>query len=155
MIIQVARLLKGEQELEGEYDPVDFGLPIDEESVLRVTAPIHYEVTACLADRELLVTGRLVVQCSMLCRRCATRFSATVTEPAFAANREIVDFTAEVDLTDEAREATFLALPTHPLCRTDCLGLCTQCGANLNDRKCNCGSKSDTRWSCLEGLELN
>ena len=26
-----------------------------------------------------------------------------------------------------------LELPFQPLCRTDCCGLCAECGANLND----------------------
>jgi uncharacterized protein len=43
-----------------------------------------------------------------------------------------------VDLAPLAREAIVLALPLAPLCRPDCLGLCVDCGADLNDGPCGC-----------------
>ena len=38
----------------------------------------------------------------------------------------------EVDLSPPLRERLLLALPTLPLCRDDCRGLCARCGADLN-----------------------
>jgi uncharacterized protein len=43
-----------------------------------------------------------------------------------------------IDLTDVVREHLFLSLPTYPLCRPDCRGLCPQCGADLNRMSCRC-----------------
>lgn len=43
-----------------------------------------------------------------------------------------------LDLSGEARETLLLALPIAPHCREDCLGLCTQCGADLNEAPCGC-----------------
>lgn len=48
----------------------------------------------------------------------------------------------QIDLTQMVREQFQLSLPMKPLCRDDCQGLCAVCGANLNERRCNC----DTRW---------
>ena len=57
------------------------------------------------------------------------------------------------DITDLVRETLLLELPMKPLCRDDCKGLCTHCGANLNDKPCECESKSiDPRWEGLKGL---
>ncbi|MBI4001243.1 MAG: DUF177 domain-containing protein [Nitrospira defluvii] len=43
-----------------------------------------------------------------------------------------------LDLAPMVREQVILAAPMQPLCREDCLGLCPQCGQNLNDRRCAC-----------------
>jgi len=41
-----------------------------------------------------------------------------------------------VDLDPGVREAAILARPMAPLCRPDCRGLCTRCGADLNEGPC-------------------
>lgn len=47
-------------------------------------------------------------------------------------------------------QALWLELPSKPLCRSDCRGLCARCGADLNEGACDCEEKSlDLR---LEGL---
>lgn len=43
-----------------------------------------------------------------------------------------------LDLASMVREQVILAAPMQPLCQEDCLGLCPQCGQNLNDRRCAC-----------------
>ncbi|MGC3973042.1 MAG: DUF177 domain-containing protein [Nitrospira sp.] len=43
-----------------------------------------------------------------------------------------------LDLTPMLREQVILAAPMQPICREDCLGLCPQCGQNLNERRCGC-----------------
>jgi len=42
-----------------------------------------------------------------------------------------------VDLDPGVREAAILARPMVPLCRPDCRGLCTSCGADLNEGPCS------------------
>jgi uncharacterized protein len=39
----------------------------------------------------------------------------------------------ELDVEHWANDALVLALPTQPLCRPDCAGLCPVCGQSLND----------------------
>jgi uncharacterized protein len=43
-----------------------------------------------------------------------------------------------IDLTDVVREQVLLSVPTYPLCRPNCRGLCPQCGADLNRTSCGC-----------------
>ncbi|ULA61238.1 MAG: hypothetical protein LZF60_310139 [Nitrospira sp.] len=43
-----------------------------------------------------------------------------------------------LDLAPMLREQVILAAPMQPICREDCLGLCPQCGQNLNERRCGC-----------------
>jgi uncharacterized protein len=60
----------------------------------------------------------------------------------------------EVDLSPLLREAVLLALPTRPLCREDCAGLCPKCGANLNLGRCGCREEwSDPRLAVLRNLK--
>lgn len=43
-----------------------------------------------------------------------------------------------LDLVPMLREQVILAAPMQPICRESCLGLCPQCGQNLNERPCGC-----------------
>jgi uncharacterized protein len=44
----------------------------------------------------------------------------------------------EVDLSEYVKEILFLAMPIKLLCKDDCKGICSGCGANLNKEKCSC-----------------
>jgi uncharacterized protein len=62
----------------------------------------------------------------------------------------------EVDLEPLLRERLVLAIPYAPLCRTDCKGLCVQCGSDLNQTTCECQDQDhDPRLAPLRELALN
>ena len=56
------------------------------------------------------------------------------------------------DLDALAREAFILGMDTKMLCREDCKGLCSGCGANLNREACRCRKQPDSRWAALKKL---
>ena len=56
------------------------------------------------------------------------------------------------DLDELAREAFILNMDTKMLCREDCKGLCSGCGANLNVEECRCKKEIDPRWAALQKL---
>ncbi len=59
-----------------------------------------------------------------------------------------------LDLEPLLRDAVVLALPFQPLCRDDCPGLCTECGARLaDDPEHTHGDPIDPRWAGLEKLQ--
>jgi uncharacterized protein len=61
----------------------------------------------------------------------------------------------ELDLRAWARDAYALALPAQVLCRPECLGLCPQCGANLNAEPDHAHEAApDSRWAKLRELKL-
>ena len=61
-----------------------------------------------------------------------------------------------LDLTAWARDALALALPTQIVCREDCRGLCSACGANLNDDPEHAHeAEPDPRWAALRELKLD
>ena len=44
----------------------------------------------------------------------------------------------EIDFKAALQEQIILAIPYKPLCRSDCKGLCAQCGQDLNAGPCQC-----------------
>ncbi len=59
-----------------------------------------------------------------------------------------------IDLDPVVREQLLLALPGYPVCQEGCKGLCSVCGANLNERECGCDRRVlDPRWAGLEKLK--
>ncbi len=58
-----------------------------------------------------------------------------------------------IDVDPVVREQLVLALPSYPVCVESCKGLCSVCGANLNERDCGCDRHvPDPRWAGLEKL---
>jgi uncharacterized protein len=58
-----------------------------------------------------------------------------------------------LDLEPLLRDAVVLALPFTPLCRDDCPGLCTECGARLADDPDHTHDAAiDPRWAALADL---
>lgn len=61
----------------------------------------------------------------------------------------------QLDLRAWAHDALALALPAQVLCRPDCLGLCPQCGANLNEDPGHAHEAApDQRWAKLRELKF-
>jgi uncharacterized protein len=60
-----------------------------------------------------------------------------------------------IDFDPIVREQIVLALPGYPVCQESCKGLCTVCGANLNERECGCDRHvPDPRWAGLKDVKL-
>lgn len=56
------------------------------------------------------------------------------------------------DLEPALRDAVVTALPFGPLCRSDCPGLCVQCGVRLADHPGHVHEEVDPRWAALADL---
>ncbi|MFI0791244.1 YceD family protein [Micromonospora rubida] len=58
-----------------------------------------------------------------------------------------------IDLEPALRDAVVLALPTNPLCREDCPGLCPECGVQWDDLPADHSHQQiDPRWAGLSQL---
>lgn len=57
-----------------------------------------------------------------------------------------------LDLEPVVRNAVVLALPLQPVCRDDCPGLCSECGARLGDDPSHRHETVDNRWAALVGM---
>jgi uncharacterized protein len=63
----------------------------------------------------------------------------------------------QLELVPWVRDALLLALPARLLCRDDCRGICSVCGADLNSADPNehrHEAGGDPRWAKLRELEL-
>ena len=110
----------------------------------------------------------LSVEYTALCARCLEDVSGSF---SFDVERTVVtpDMTAGLsedridelvvvedgflDVDELLLEVLELSIPFRFLCREDCLGLCSKCGKNLNEGKCNCETKEfDPRLEPLRRL---
>jgi uncharacterized protein len=57
-----------------------------------------------------------------------------------------------LDLEPVVRDAVVLALPFQPVCRDDCPGLCSECGALLATDPDHHHASADPRWAALQDL---
>ena len=64
--------------------------------------------------------------------------------------RELVD--DMIDLEPVLYDTLVPALPFQPVCRDDCPGLCSQCGARLADAPGHTHESADPRWDALQEL---
>ncbi len=124
-------------------------------------------------DSAVLCRGKLQATLIMECGRClqkfhhplevgfAVTFQAKVSPPTEEElELEAQDFdtysyeTGEIDLKEAIRDHLGSAVPLQPLCRTDCAGLCPQCGRDLNKGLCQCPpQEGDPRWAALAHLK--
>jgi len=136
-------------------------------------AAMHVRLEYYRAKQELFFAGTLSGAMTAHCARCLEEFTLAVQRPfrfVLVPHREHKDETEleeedldlsfyqgeEVDLSPLVREQILLALPTRPLCRDNCLGLCPLCGANRNQTSCGCSTtKRDPRLAPLWDLKVN
>lgn len=112
---------------------------------------------------KIYVKSSIGARASLTCSCCLAPFSVTV-EPSFEetyfeegsiSSRELGDDGRiyqgnQIDLSDVILESLILALPMKPVCRTECNGLCTVCGCNLNTDRCGCSTEApDPRLAVL------
>ena len=125
--------------LELAFDDAQFSRPI------ACAVQLHRQEHA-----NFYVTADVSSTISVQCRRCLNPFevaAATELGVLFCLGEEPKDavFSDEryydgdtLDLSEEVRQALLLEVPIWPLCSSDCQGLCAQCGADLNERTCDC-----------------
>ena len=149
----MSRLEKEPIELEGT-EPAEL-LEVEPTEMMAVSAPVHYELLAKLVSGGALVEGKVTTEVAGLCGRCLQPTKQPVTADHLCLYFDTPD-EDELDITEDVRAEILLELPMTLLCSDDCLGLCPQCGADLNTTPCNC-EKPETgsaAWGALDNLKL-
>jgi uncharacterized protein len=112
---------------------------------VHVTAGWRYD------GEGVIMTGHFMAESPVNCARCLETFAYNIgfdfaeyykeqpEEGMYAYQGEMID------LTQMLEDNVVINLPTKLLCRQDCKGLCSRCGADLNAGSC----------SCLEAEEAN
>ncbi len=136
---------------------------------LKQVAPLHATGVAKLLVDEIEVRGRLTTAVEVICARCLDPVEHAVDVGFDLIYRPISSITrgdefqvprgeeeigfyrdGRLLLEDVLKEQVLLSLPMKSICRTDCRGLCPNCGMNLNREGCNCVEPIDPRWAKLK-----
>ncbi len=130
--------------------------------------PIHVVLSASWAGSgEVVLRGTLEGSVVQSCRRCLEPVERAVNSDitmVFASSellyddddetRRIERGEREIDVGSHVRDELILLVPRYVECRTDCMGLCAGCGANLNEAECQCSTEGmDPRWDALRALK--
>lgn len=125
------------------------------------TSPIRLDLRIEAVTEGVLVSGVVRATLTGECSRCLTEVSEGVEidvqelymypEKAGSEDEDASVMEGEsIDLEPLVRDEVLLDLPFMPLCRADCLGLCAECGADLNDApEHEHGDRTDPRWAGL------
>jgi uncharacterized protein len=147
--------------------PAELGI-----EVLRVPegSSVHLDLRLEAVMEGVLVTGEATVSLEGECARCLEPIDDEV-DVTFQELFVYADHTSHpaddeeddevsrlegdlLDLEPLLRDAVVLALPFQPLCKDDCPGLCTECGARLADDPDHAHEAAiDPRWAGLAGLQ--
>lgn len=152
LIVDLNRLDSEGETFEGVTSPdvLDF----EDNEFIRPKGGISYKLFIQALGSELLVRGSLAQIFVCSCVGCDKTFDLEVKSADFLDSFEINEENAFPDLTNAIREAIILDLPAYPRCSKSCKGLCSVCGANLNDSECGCNTDSGSDcWSTLDALD--
>lgn len=128
---------------------------------IRFIRPIHVHVNATQACETIRVAGKVESTARVSCSRCLEPFDMEIivdfTTTAVPETQSVMDPETEneveiaadeidaiayqgdsLDLGDEIAQQIIMSLPFKPLCRDACKGLCSRCGADLNQAACQC-----------------
>ncbi|MBF7095841.1 YceD family protein [Alkalibacter mobilis] len=154
MNINIADLIKGHKIVQ-EIEFVLNSDVISDKNVAIVT-PIKVKGTVSLLEDELHVAFNCSFRAKLNCSRCTALFERDFSID-FDEVLELSDIQKDgnenLDLTELIRDNIILNLPTKPLCKETCKGLCAVCGKDKNYNDCNCESEQfDPRLSVLNNL---
>jgi uncharacterized protein len=127
-------------------------------------SPVRLDLRLESVVEGVLVTGTATVALRGECVRCLGPIAAEqqidiqelyVYPSSDATEEEASRLEGDLlDLEPLLRDDVVLDLPFQPLCGEDCLGLCVECGANLNSEPDHVHEVGiDSRWEKLRALE--
>ncbi|MGE4505721.1 MAG: DUF177 domain-containing protein [Desulfovibrionaceae bacterium] len=129
--------------------------------------PINARVHVSRQEDSALIDGEIEGSVLLACDRCAERYEYDVLvrfheyeavdaaeageEPRIASDRGVLT----LDIGAVLWEQFVLALPLKPVCAETCLGVCPDCGVNLNEAECSCKQETrDPRLAVFRDLKL-
>lgn len=120
-------------------------------------APLRLSLTVAREYDHVRVGGRVESRVKLACSRCLKEYVTDIVSPftifftpakgvrqdeeVELAEEDLVSASyegAEIDLSPEIAEQVAMEIPLKPLCKEECRGLCTNCGADLNVADCGC-----------------
>ena len=127
----------------------ELGLKAEE---VRFTGVVTVELDIFKHEDNVFVKAKSSVAIESECARCLSPVHQIL--EAFSDNQyqplpKIVQYQLDdigiryyveeyVDLSEDIRESLLLEVPARILCSENCEGICSHCGQNLNEGKCDC-----------------
>lgn len=126
----------------------------------RVRGPARVEATMEGMADGVLAHFQAVAIATLQCTRCLVEWEADIAVSSLQAYEPEPDEDGyglgpddTVDLSGPVRDEIALAVPARPLCRSDCAGLCPQCGTDLNRDPCSGHEElTSSPFAVLQGL---
>lgn len=126
-------------------------------------APLKGELTVTRTSEGVYLEGTLESSMISECVRCLEEAVVPITitlgelfyYPPHTApqGEQVIGEDGFIDLSPIVRDLSLLEMPIKVLCKPDCLGLCQECGANLNLGDCGCADEYiDPRMEKLRQL---
>ncbi|MGB8385169.1 MAG: YceD family protein [Dermatophilaceae bacterium] len=138
---------------------------------VRAGDPVEIDLRAEAVSEGVLLSGTVRATASGMCVRCLDPVrlpvQADLQELCVYADRaahhhdvaadpddaEVYELAGDLlDLEPVLRDAVVPSLPFQPVCRVDCPGLCSECGARLADDPGHQHDVVDPRWAALSAL---
>jgi uncharacterized protein len=93
-----------------------------------------------ISEDRVYVSGAIKGCINLECSRCLFMYRQNIEIP-IAIDLGFID--EVVDINEEVRQLMLLEMPMKPLCSSDCLGICPECGKHkrIGD-SCNCRDSS-------------
>ena len=174
MKLYIPELKKGEGEF-FSYDGTIELNPIQLDCLKGQPVRLHVNLKAAYVQNRVLLKGTWHGELKTECHRCLTPFALQLdetvyeefshltrgtgserdmTEGAVFSDGESFAFKGDtLDLTDFFMQLYLMTQPLKMLCKDDCLGLCSSCGANKNNERCSCEKHVDPRWAILDEIK--
>jgi uncharacterized protein len=114
-----------------------------------VRGVMHLQCSRCLADFSV----QKQVDLHIVIRRSAEKQSEKESD---GAEEDFIYIDGpEIELSEIILQELLLEVPMKPLCREDCPGLCSKCGAVVGSTECACPQETpaDRRWDALARLK--
>lgn len=136
--------------------------------------PLEVRARLLRSEKQVFVRGRILGRIELECVRCLDLFTIPIElefQQTFLPREHIPDHGElelsvddlhityysgeELDLAPIIWDELILEMPFSPLCRQDCQGLCSRCGANLNEARCLCPpAPGVSKWEALRYIKL-
>ncbi len=145
---------------------------------VRFEQPLDFRLRIQVSGQIVEVDGNFRSEVVLKCGRClqafqqevSSEFSLTFT-PHVADESDTVEEEVElesdelglifyhdelIDLLEPLQDQVIMSLPISPVCNDACLGLCMECGGNLNSEKCDCTKKLfNNKFATLASLRVD
>ena len=124
-------------------------------------SPLQGNLAATRTSEGVYISGKLKSNIALECVRCLETADLPISfqidelfyYPPHQAPPLAMSFdgdTGFIDLAPLVRDLSLLEIPINPICRSNCQGLCMECGQNLNEGECGCETDDiDPRLAAL------